>query len=937
MKRLILSFFFIWFVSAANAGGIKTAADLIAFTQAINEGLPTAQWRNDAGEVCLEADIDMSKIKKFNSISSFGGVLDGQGFSIVNWKTKDGLIDCLLEGGVVKNIIIAESCSMKSTTSSSGESFVGFIVNCNHGTIENCENHGTITHKAECASDRIFVGGIVGSNRCRVINCRNYGNISSVCTSSAQKEQVEMSMAGVVGGGYSKTEARSGIAYCENLGKVTYGGDMPWVYIGGVIGCGYAATVKYCTNRGDITVSSNQGTPYIRGCTANIGGICATNKDWVNGSDNFGNVTSSGTIRAIVGGVIGVPNAISVSDCVNYGEISLSNEVASQLGGVAGLSSRPVHFVRCENRGNVRYEGYSPENPSYVGGIVGELSIKRDFASAGYLRSCVNYGNVYSGSGGNNYENDKSIHTGGLVGIVRGNSKSEAVIRDCANVGKVTSVTGRCKPVAAALERTQIVGKYYDTYAESVLPLADGNNIYGRVATAEGHPVAGVVVSDGINCVVTGDDGMYSMLGNLAESRFVYISLPDGYEAETRYSVPQIFKRIRRYEKAVKADFVLRKTNPQDEYYVAMIGDPQMWGLNSDGSGERFRDVLIPDLETCRLGGKRLYAITLGDVVYNNMTGYDDYLDICSTAEFPIYNLIGNHDCDQDGMWNVNLGSSYFENYVSPSYYSFNIGKVHYVFINSVLFDAKTTDEKDYYYGITDAQLEWLKNDLSYVSKDKTIALCSHVLLFRANRKSEHTFRNFHKMRDLLEPYARLYVWAGHSHENYGHNYVWEKGKAPAVTVARCIGTIRSNKDLYCDGTPNGYMLVSVNDGEMKWFYKSVGRDRDYQIRAYSPDRTADGYVKACIWNYSENYWTEPMWYEDGVLVGPMERHREVDPDYQDIYNSISTSLSGRALQYARPVKSKYMFRIKPSEGVRKGEIRVTDNFGVTYTQQVEW
>ena len=229
MKRLILSFLFIWSVAAAYAGGIRTAADLAAFTQAINDGLPTQQWRNEAGDVCLEADIDMAKVKKSCSISSFGGVFDGQGFSIINWKARSGLIDRLLEGGVVRNVVIAESCSMK-VSGSDGETFVGFIVNCNHGTVENCENHGSITHKADCAADRLFVGGVVGSNRCRVINCRNYGDISSMCVASVQKEQVEMSIGGVVGGGYAKTEVRPGIAYCENHGNVTYSGDMPWVY-----------------------------------------------------------------------------------------------------------------------------------------------------------------------------------------------------------------------------------------------------------------------------------------------------------------------------------------------------------------------------------------------------------------------------------------------------------------------------------------------------------------------------------------------------------------------------------------------------------------------------------------------------------------------------------------------------------------------------------
>ena len=47
--------------------------------------------------------------------------------------------------------------------------------------------------------------------------------------------------------------------------------------------------------------------------------------------------------------------------------------------------------------------------------------------------------------------------------------------------------------------------------------------------------------------------------------------------------------------------------------------------------------------------------------------------------------------------------------------------------------------------------------------------------------------------------------------------------------------------------------------------------------------------------------------------------------------------LRGTAAKYAKPAKSRYMFRVKPSEGVRSGEVRVTDNFGKTYTEKVEW
>ena len=75
------------------AGGIRSAEELVAFAKAVNQFQSTDQWRDEQGHVCLEADIDMSKVKKFESITSFGGVFDGKGHSIKNWKAKSGLFD----------------------------------------------------------------------------------------------------------------------------------------------------------------------------------------------------------------------------------------------------------------------------------------------------------------------------------------------------------------------------------------------------------------------------------------------------------------------------------------------------------------------------------------------------------------------------------------------------------------------------------------------------------------------------------------------------------------------------------------------------------------------------------------------------------------------------------------------------------------------------
>ena len=80
-----------------------------------------------------------------------------------------------------------------------------------------------------------------------------------------------------------------------------------------------------------------------------------------------------------------------------------------------------------------------------------------------------------------------------------------------------------------------------------------------------------------------------------------------------------------------------------------------------------------------------------------------------------------------------------------------------------------------------------------------------------------------------------------------------------------------------------------------------------------------------------------------------LEQHREADLDAIEINKAAAhlvakadpsvtwTSSKGKVHDYTKPNKSRYMFRVKPSEGVRSGEIRVKDNFGKEYTCKLEW
>ena len=919
------------------AGGITTAEDLVAFAAALNSGQSTDPWRNEKGEVCLEADIDMVKVKKFDSISSFGGVFDGKGYSILNWKAKSGLFDKLLHGGIIRNLNIDKSCSMKAANENE-DFFCGFIVNINHGLVENCTNYGSITHKSKYTEKSIYLGGVVGSNRWGLLNCSNYGDISSDCVNTLQKWGVSMHMGGVAGGDYAKVEPKASVSLCNNYGKVSYSGDFPDVYVAGVIGSTEKkVSLKYCVNKGDVSVKAEslEGDRKVRVCY--VGGICSYTKGHIVDCDNFGEVSTEGSHPTAVGGISAYPHAaVVISGCVNFGSISMTTAATCDMGGIVGTSRRSIHINNCQNYGDITYDGYSPDNPSSIGGIVGQLHTVGDSKSAAYLRSCVNYGKVFSGTGGNNYENHRAIRTGGIAGTIRGNAHAQVVVNSCVNYGKVSSIGGKCNPVAAYVEHAKSRGAYYDSYAKSVQPLADGSNVFGRVVTDKGEPLAGVVVSDGVQCVTTDASGNYRMKSNLEKVRFVSVSTPSGYQAELQNAAPQIFRRVRRYEKAVQADFTLKYTGDNDEYTLAIIGDPQMRGLGSDNSGESYRDIIIPDVNEFKGDKENFYAIIVGDLVYNWMTGYDDYVDIAATANYPTYNVIGNHDFEQENLYETRLGVGYYENYLGPIYYSFNIGKMHYVVLNTITADHNTSNSRNYWYGLDDDQFEWFKNDLSHVSKDMTVVVCSHALLFTNNWK----YRNVDYLDEVkaeLAKFNKVYSWGGHSHNNYGcdYNFNWNGGKFLAATVSRCNGTLRHNNALASNGDPNGYVVAEVKGGDMTWKFKCIGKDTDYQMKVYSPERTNSEYVKAKIWNWMDDFWTQPEWWENGVKVADLEQVEEYDVRYLEYYNAWKQQAESKE-KWPDP-QTATMFRIKPSEGVRKGEVRVTDYFGNTYTQAIEW
>lgn len=950
MRKLVTFLLLLSLSLALCAQGIGNMAELKAFIEAANKGESLLPWCNADSVVVLTADIDMSKAKKFPQVKSFSGRFDGCGHALKGWKTPYGLFAELTRTAEVSGIVIDQTCSLNAVAK--GNAFhAGFIADSNFGVISDCVNYGSVSLKCEYALAEVSVGAIAGFNRFVIKQCANFGNLNAD-VAGVTKEEVYLSMGGIAGLCGAKPNTSSVIAHCENYGNLSGVGSLAAQYLGGITGNANRSTVKYCINKGNI---SSEVRATEEGAVNSIGraaGIAGQTKAHILRCDNFGEVRSKGACGSYTAGIVAMPHeSLVIADCRNYGKIVSEGEQPSHTGGIVGNIGRPVHVRGCVNFGEVRFEGISSRARSTAAGIVGNIYCPKSQTEGAYVRECVNHGSIYADAGGNKYEanNRNAIHAAGVVGYTECREGMRAFVKDCSNDGQILCKSGRKGNIVATSVFVTTGGAAADDYATVLQPsdvYLTAPNVTGSVKTVDGKPLAGIVVTDGRQCVLTAADGSYSMTSDLSEARFIYLSLPATAEFPLRDGVPQFFKRIPRYAKAVQADFVLAEKKAAKDYTVMMIADPQVRPYGWDESMERWNDTVAPDAEAFRASCKGdVYSINLGDLVYNEMYAWDDYLDVAAKIHCPTFNVIGNHDYDQMTLFETEQGNVFFETYVGPEHYSFDLGDIHYIVVNTIMYDRKTTKDK-YGYGLDDRTLAWLQADLSYVPKDKVIMTCSHQNLFKTPNSSPHGSHNFYARHyadylALLSQFKAVYAWNGHNHENFYYNYANHFGKdtkhgAPniqCISVARATGALRFNRPIGAMGEPQGYMVMNVRGDEVDWYYKGVGHDKDYQMRVYAPDEEGDGSVKVNIWNWSEG-WSTPEWYENGVKVADMEFTPGVDPAYYALFQTYDNAKNRK---YCTPSTKAILFSVTPGEGSKGGEVRVTDMFGNTYTQSINW
>ncbi len=383
--------------------------------------------------------------------------------------------------------------------------------------------------------------------------------------------------------------------------------------------------------------------------------------------------------------------------------------------------------------------------------------------------------------------------------------------------------------------------------------IVPGNDLVGLVkdsSTELGIP--GVVVSDGYDCVVTDENGVYQFKSN-DKTRLVFVSVPSEYKIPvgSYKSIPVMYSPVTPNGSLQRSDFALEPLpeGKETEWTFVGIGDPQ---CATNSNANRYINETIPDIRQTLSGRMHVYAMTLGDIVFDSTDMWSKMRTSMSAVNtgswyIPFFQTIGNHDHDSlkpdtsDNAQDDYVATSTFVSFFGPTDYSFNRGDVHIVSMDNIIVSSKSSSGKSngytwgYSTGFTTEQLQWLKKDLSLVSdpSNKMIFICCHIP-FRGTGSNYLT-----EVKNLMRNFKEAHLMIGHTHytQNYIHTGYVAKGGLPLyehIHGSACGAWWTGTGSSTVTGEPSGYTYYDIEGAHIKdWHFKGTKKDSDFQCRVF--------------------------------------------------------------------------------------------------------
>ena len=232
---------------------------------------------------------------------------------------------------------------------------------------------------------------------------------------------------------------------------------------------------------------------------------------------------------------------------------------------------------------------------------------------------------------------------------------------------------------------------------------ADGQEmIRGVVAKGpDGAPAVGVVVSDGLTCVRTDENGKFAIPPRKG-ARFVSVTVPSGYRCDAPFvAIPR---------KWGKYYFWLSKwpASGKTGCKFVHLADSEIGGTHEIAWMEQIKKVadredaafIVHTGDICRASGMRAHLLAMNHL----------------TMKRPVVYCLGNHDLECGPT-----GESLFESLYGPCWHSFEAGGVHFVVTPMPRgdFDPSYT---------MDEIADWVRNDIALVPKGMPVVFFNHMI-----------------------------------------------------------------------------------------------------------------------------------------------------------------------------------------------------------------
>jgi predicted phosphodiesterase len=467
--------------------------------------------------------------------------------------------------------------------------------------------------------------------------------------------------------------------------------------------------------------------------------------------------------------------------------------------------------------------------------------------------------------------------------------------------------------------------------------LKESTTLCGLITDQNGNPVERIAVSDGYSSVVTDKNGVYQIIRH-KKAKFVYYSTPSGYKVNVDSdNYPVFYEALSNNERVIRKDFKLTSQAVEETFSLLCVADPQ---CRNAKEVSRYKTETMPDVDALAATLANPYAITLGDIVFDAPELWGDMKQAMSKRKAPFFQVIGNHDHLETAANDEKTVENY-QKYFGPTDYSFNRGKTHVVAMDNILYTGKQA----YTGGFTDAQIQWLEQDLSHVPKDYTVILACHIPFRNGSTNNHEAYYN--ETLKLLANFSQAFIVTGHTHypDKYTHT-VNGKKIYEYVHGAACGAWWNSN--ICSDGTPNGYGVFEIQGGTIKnAYYKSTKFDKGYQIRAYDAAQafgpankytyifgaavnlnlTGDGWIVANIWNADADWQVEL--FQDGKSLGSMTKVST--RDYWATYYHLEQLNKAKGSTFDKSNAHFYIGKLSGKATEANFEIVAKDKYGNTY------